>query len=128
VESGKLLKSTKFYSEPNGWRINMTAAYAALQNAGGIVSARTKKYLRIPLPEGRRPRKGERGDFVHRTESGKLLVMKRQGKRVVALAILKKQVRVPPSGFLRKAEEAAKKAYSAIYSTIMSGENSGNAK
>jgi hypothetical protein len=126
VSSGELRKKTKFYSEPNGWRVNMTADHAAIQNAGGVIVPKKGKWLRVPLPRGREAPKGERGDFVFKSKSGELLIANRLPKnRLEFIAVLKKRVVIPPSGFLRKAEEAAKRAYETVFNRIM-GKTSGN--
>jgi hypothetical protein len=122
TRTGELQSKTKFYSLPNGWRINMTAPYAAIQNAGGWIFPKLSvKWLRIPLPRKRLAPKGERGDFVFKSKKGELLIANRlPGNRLEFLAVLKKQVRIPPQGFLRKAEEAAKHAYETVFNRVMS--------
>jgi hypothetical protein len=117
---GKLRDSVKFYGKADGWRVNLNAEYAAIQDAGGLIMPVKGKYLRIPLPEGRRAPRGERGDFVMKTARGKLVVANRTASgRPAIIAVLKKSVRVPATGFIKKAADAAELAYRRIFDRIM---------
>lgn len=78
--------------------------YARIQEFGGEVVPRTRRWLTIPLPDNMTPAGVTRetaplaimhGAFFFKSKTGKLLIAKREGDRLRFLFVLKKRVRIP---------------------------------
>ena len=78
--------------------------YARTHEFGAVIKAKNAKYLTIPLPaalnaNGTPKRINARAwdnTFVMRAKTGSLLICQRQGKTVIPLYVLKKEVKIKP--------------------------------
>jgi hypothetical protein len=118
--SGEAMESLK-----QGVRISMGSVgpvgdmygvfYLFVHEYGGTMRAKNAQYLTIPLPaalnsDGTPKMRSARewnDTFVGRSRAGNLIVFQRQGRLVVPLYVLKKEVRIRPRLGLIKAQEDA---------------------
>ena len=122
MRSGALRRSFSFHVSPGGDELRLVAGglrYIRMQEYGGTIVPKTRKYLTVPLPAALTPSgvlkggarlvtrtfAGPRGGDVHTTadgrptvifhgRSGTLIVAAKQGKRIVPLYALVKSVRL----------------------------------
>lgn len=95
--------------------VSANTKYAAAQERGATIHARGR-YLTVPLGAVktragvvRRSARDYPGAFVIRSRAGKLLIVQKNGKRIVPLFVLVQSVKVPATHFLRDGmREAAK--------------------
>lgn len=95
--------------------------YARIQEYGGVVNAKPGGWLTVPLPAALDARGVARrartypNTFIQRSRRGNLLIFQKQGKEIVPLFVLRKQVRLPGIGYGRKGvREALPKLYQRI--------------
>lgn len=75
-----------------------------IHETGGVISARSGKYLTIPLPEAcdsrgvplKRSAREWQNTFVARSRAGNLIIFQRRGAQVVPLYVLKPSVKIRP--------------------------------
>ncbi len=82
--------------------------YARIHEYGGVIKAKNKKYLTIPLPAAmtsagvlRKPAGDWEDTFVMRSGRGNLIIFQKRGARIVPLFVLKKQVSIPQRSYMR---------------------------
>jgi len=88
--------------------------YAAIQEFGGTINAKNRKYLCIPLPAALNgqglPLKSSPRDwpntFVKQSKAGNLLIFQKRGTSIVPLYVLKTSVQIPPRLGLKKTLDA----------------------
>ena len=79
------------------------APYLRTHEYGAVIRPKRAKYLTIPLPAALKPngtpkkaraRQWDR-TFIMRSKKGNLLIVRRDGRRIVPLYVLKRMVRIP---------------------------------
>lgn len=110
TRSGAALRSIRQSVRVTGTRLDDIEGeiggsfYLRAHEYGAVIRARRVQYLTIPLraaldsrgvPLRRRARDWD-NTFVRRTKRGNLVIFRRQGKDLVPLYLLKKEVRIPP--------------------------------
>lgn len=75
-----------------------------IHETGGVITAKTSKYLTIPLPAAmdsrgvplKRSARDWENTFVQRSRKGNLIIFQRNGKGIVPLYLLKPSVKIKP--------------------------------
>lgn len=117
--SGRLVESIKQNSLIKGDNLDNLVAefggifYARIHEYGGTIKARRAKYLTIPLPDALNadgtPKKASARDwgktFIIQSKKGNLLIVRREGKNLTPLYVLKPSVYIAPRLNLRSTVE-----------------------
>jgi hypothetical protein len=123
--SGDLVASLKAAAQVIGSDMSSLHAtlggvfYARIQEEGGTIVPKKAKYLTIPLPAALNangtPKKQKARDwdktFIIESKKGNLLIVRREGKALTPLYVLKTQVYIPPRLNLRASVDAAMPAW-----------------
>lgn len=139
VRSGALNRSIRDSVRVSGSTVNTLRGqigsifYGRIHEYGGVIKPKKAKYLTIPLPaaltSNGTPKKPTARDwdrtFVITSKKGNLLIVRKQGRGIVPLYVLKKSVRIPArlgmGDTLEKgAPQFVDKAMSAMAKTILS--------
>lgn len=89
------------------------SVYAPIQDEGGTIRPRSVQNLAIPLPAagvpvGKWPRHYAKGElFRIKSKAGNMLLVKRDGKSIKPMFVLKPQVQIHGKGYLATALERA---------------------
>lgn len=108
--SGFMIESIRDSVKVDGVTIPTIAGYISvpakrkIHENGGVIRPKKAKYLTIPLPAALNsngtPKKPSARDwkntFVIKSKAGNLLIVQRQGARIIPLYVLKTQVYIPP--------------------------------
>lgn len=90
----------------SGVRTGKRVKYANIHETGGTIKPKTAKFLTVPLPAALTPagvlkKPAREWDNTFFAKSGEnLFLMQKQGKKVVPLFVLKKEVTIPASHYL----------------------------
>lgn len=123
--SGELIKSLKENARVTGGDLDSLQAtfgatfYGRIQEFGGTITPKKAKYLTIPLPEALNsdgtPKKASarewQNTFIITSKKGNLLIVRRQGRGIVPLYVLKTSVYIPPRLNLRTTVETGLPAW-----------------
>ncbi len=90
--------------------VGTNLVYAAIQEFGGTVKAKNVKYLTIPWDGVTGWAKDYQNTFVHRTQTGNLIIFQRESKdKIRPLFTLKDKVEIPARPYLNPALKANEK-------------------
>lgn len=119
--SGDLVQSLKENTAVKGSNLENLVGeiggifYARIHEYGGTITAKRAKYLTIPLPAALNsngtPKKKSARDwdktFIITSKKGNLLIVQRDGRKLIPLYVLKTSVYIPPRLNLRKTVDTA---------------------
>ncbi len=138
VRDGALTKSLRDGVKVEGDKLDTVRGemrgvfYAKVHEYGAVIKVKNAKYLAIPLPAALGPtgmplKPGPRfwtDTFVIKSKAGNLLIVQRQGGKIVPLYVLKTQVTIPQRLGLRKTVQTGlpffqEKATEAMLKTLL---------